>query len=55
MFLPCPVPFPALTYYQLWHDVTHAAAPLRWLREQVREVAAALGQHGLPRRAEASA
>ena len=23
----CPVPFPALTYYQLWHDVTHASAP----------------------------
>jgi DNA-binding transcriptional LysR family regulator len=53
--VPCPVPFPALTYYQLWHDVTHASAPLRWLREQVREVAAALGSHGLPRRAEASA
>ncbi len=48
--VPCPVEFPALTYYQLWHDVTHASAPLRWLREQVREVAGALGTHGLPRR-----
>jgi len=35
----CPVPFPAMTYYQLWHDRTHAAAPLRWLRETVRDVA----------------
>jgi DNA-binding transcriptional LysR family regulator len=51
----CPVDFPALTYYQLWHDVTHASAPLRWLREQVREVAGALGTHGLPRRREARA
>jgi hypothetical protein len=34
----CPVPFPPLNYYQLWHDLTHQApAPLRWLREQVRE------------------
>ena len=22
----CPVPFPPLTYYQLWHDLTHASA-----------------------------
>jgi DNA-binding transcriptional LysR family regulator len=51
--VPCPVPFPPLTYYQLWHDVTHASAAMRWLREQVREVARALGSHGLPRRAEA--
>src|ERR1700712_1933294 len=39
----CPVPFPALTYYQLWHDLTHASASGRWLREQVRDVAARLG------------
>jgi DNA-binding transcriptional LysR family regulator len=51
--VPCPVEFPALTYYQLWHDVTHASAPLRWLREQVREVARTLGTHELPRRREA--
>ncbi|UXH77512.1 LysR family transcriptional regulator [Roseateles amylovorans] len=37
--LRCPVAFPAMTYYQLWHDLSHASAPLRWLREQVREVA----------------
>ena len=46
----CPVPFPPLTYYQLWHDLTHASAGQRWLREQVREVARGLGGHGLPRR-----
>lgn len=38
----CPVPFPPLTYYQLWHERTHAAPPLRWLREQVRDVARGL-------------
>jgi DNA-binding transcriptional LysR family regulator len=51
--VPCPVEFPPLTYYQLWHDVTHASPAMRWLREQVREVARALGTHGLPRRREA--
>jgi ABC-type branched-subunit amino acid transport system ATPase component len=34
--------FPALTYFQLWHELSHNAASLRWLREQVREVARAL-------------
>jgi DNA-binding transcriptional LysR family regulator len=48
--VPCPVAFAPLTYYQLWHDVTHASPALRWLREQVREVAGALGTHRLPRR-----
>ena len=38
----CPVEFPALTYYQLWHDLTHASAAVRWLREQVRDVARGL-------------
>lgn len=50
--LRCPVAFPAMSYYQLWHDVTHASAPMRWLREQVREVARALVAKpaALPRR-----
>lgn len=39
----CPVAFPPMTYYQLWHDRTHASASLRWLRELVREVARGLG------------
>ena len=47
----CPVPFPALTYYQLWHDLTHASASGRWLREQVRDVAGKLGSHGMLQRA----
>ena len=38
----CPVDLPALTYYQLWHDLTHASPAVRWLREQVRDVARGL-------------
>jgi DNA-binding transcriptional LysR family regulator len=49
----CPVAFPPLTYYQLWHDLTHNAASMRWFREQVREVARELGRRALPRRAAA--
>ncbi|WP_397535671.1 LysR family transcriptional regulator [Roseateles sp.] len=40
--LRCPVLFPPLAYYQLWHEVGHASAALRWLREQVRDVARSL-------------
>ncbi len=40
--LPCPIPFPRLAYYQLWHERSHASAASRWLRERVREAAAAL-------------
>jgi len=50
----CPVPFPPLTYYQLWHDLTHASASGRWLREQVRDVASKLGSHGMLQRGKAS-
>lgn len=39
----CPVPFPPLSYYMLWHERSHAAPALRWLREQMREVARGLG------------
>jgi DNA-binding transcriptional LysR family regulator len=38
----CPMAFPPLTYYQLWHDLQHAPAPQRWLRQQVKEVASGL-------------
>ena len=38
----CPVAFPPLAYYQLWHDLTQASAAMRWFREQVREVARAV-------------
>ncbi|NDY90031.1 LysR family transcriptional regulator [Ideonella livida] len=37
--VPCPLAFPPMAYYQLWHDRTHASAALRWVREQVRAVA----------------
>ena len=50
----CPVAFPPLTYYQLWHDLTHASASGRWLREQVRDVARNLATHGMPQRSAAS-
>jgi len=46
----CPIAFPALTYYQLWHDLTHASSSMRWFREQVREVARHLVSTGMPRR-----
>jgi DNA-binding transcriptional LysR family regulator len=42
----CPVPFPPLTYYQLWHDLTHASSSMRWFREQVQGVARQLGTGG---------
>ncbi|MBK9135867.1 MAG: LysR family transcriptional regulator [Betaproteobacteria bacterium] len=46
----CPVAFPPLSYYQLWHDLTHTAASMRWFREQVREVARGLTRRALPGR-----
>ena len=48
--LRCPVAFPPLSYYQLWHDLTHASGSMRWLREQVREVARTLASATMPRR-----
>ncbi|MBL8363204.1 MAG: LysR family transcriptional regulator [Rubrivivax sp.] len=46
----CPVAFPPLTYYQLWHDLTHNAGAMRWFREQVREVARGLERRAMPQR-----
>ena len=40
--LPCPVEFPRLAYYQLWHERSHASASARWLRERIRQAAAGL-------------
>jgi hypothetical protein len=48
------VPFPALAYYQLWHDLTHASASGRWLRDQVRDVASKLASHGMLQRQRAA-
>jgi DNA-binding transcriptional LysR family regulator len=38
----CPIQFPPLSYYQLWHERTHASASARWLREQVKSAATVL-------------
>ncbi len=40
--LECPVAFPRMRYYQLWHERSHASQSARWLRERVKTVAAAL-------------
>jgi len=40
--LPCPIPFPALAYYQLWHERSHTSAAGKWLRERAKAVAASL-------------
>lgn len=49
----CPVAFPPMNYYQLWHDLTHHSAASRWLREQVRDVVRSLQLVRPPLRAEA--
>ena len=40
--LPCPIEFPPMMYYQLWHERTHTATAAKWLRERVKSVAATL-------------
>ncbi|MCX7742704.1 MAG: LysR family transcriptional regulator [Tepidimonas sp.] len=40
--VPPPLDFPRLQYYQLWHDRTHHAPAAQWLRQTIRDVAAAL-------------
>ncbi|MBI2726967.1 MAG: LysR family transcriptional regulator [Polaromonas sp.] len=40
--LPCPIEFPRMMYYQLWHERTHASAAAKWLRDHVKSVANAL-------------
>ncbi len=40
--LPCPVDFPRMMYYQLWHERTHASASAKWLRDRVKVVASML-------------
>ena len=38
----CPVPFPPLRYFQLWHPRSRVSPALAWFRDQVREVARSL-------------
>ena len=39
-----PVKFPAMRFYQLWHERVHQAPEHKWLREQVSTAAKALGK-----------
>ena len=34
--LTCPVPFPRMLYYQLWHERSHASVAGQWLRQQIK-------------------
>jgi DNA-binding transcriptional LysR family regulator len=40
-----PVKFPPMRFYQLWHERSHAAPDVMWLRRMIGEVAAELPQH----------
>jgi DNA-binding transcriptional LysR family regulator len=40
--LSCPIAFPRMMYYQLWHERSHTSAAGQWLRERVKAVAATL-------------
>lgn len=40
--VPCPIQFPSMHYYQLWHARTHAAKSSIWLRDIIKSVAANL-------------
>lgn len=46
--LPCPVSFPAMRFYQLWHPRTHHAAELLWFRRCIAEAANRLGGTLMP-------
>ncbi len=43
--VPAPVAFPKMRFYQLWHERSHAAPDVMWLRRMIGEVAAELPQH----------
>ena len=36
----CPVAFPPMRYYQLWHERAHRSPRSQWLRKMVRQVGA---------------
>ncbi|WP_114973892.1 LysR family transcriptional regulator [Rhodoferax ferrireducens] len=46
--LTCPIEFPRMMYYQLWHERTHTSASSKWLRERVKAVAANLKKNQRP-------
>jgi DNA-binding transcriptional LysR family regulator len=37
--VPCPIDFPAMHFYQIWHARSHHAASHRWLRGLLKTVA----------------
>ncbi|MFT5034647.1 MAG: DNA-binding transcriptional LysR family regulator [Litorivivens sp.] len=45
--VPCPIEFPRMMYYQLWHERSHASSSAKWLRERVKAVAMALRKEEL--------
>ncbi len=47
--LPCPIEFPSMHYYQLWHERSHTAKSSMWLREIIKEVAANLTKNKIAR------
>jgi DNA-binding transcriptional LysR family regulator len=38
VILPCPARLPALNFYQLWHDRSHASDAAKWLRVTIKNV-----------------
>lgn len=44
--VPSPVKFPPMRFYQLWHERTHNAPEITWLRRRVAEVASSLVSTG---------
>lgn len=44
--VPSPVAFPKMRFYQLWHERSHAAPDVVWLRRLISDVAAELPQNG---------
>lgn len=41
----CPIDFPKMVYYQLWHERSHLATSGQWLRRLVKSVADNLRDH----------
>jgi DNA-binding transcriptional LysR family regulator len=42
LMVDCPVSFQPMTYYQLWHERSHAESSNRWLRNVLKDSVARL-------------
>ena len=51
----CPIDFPPMRFYQIWHSRTHGAAAQQWLRGVLKDVATRMLQGRQPHRARAFA